>query len=238
MSEDNNMFGNNGQQPEGFRQSEVDLNKRADQQSDVSLQKRADQQSEVSLQKRAGQQSEVNQPPEAGQQNYQQQQSYNGQQPDSGQQQGYNGQLSDYNQQQGYNQNYGDQNQQTPLSGYAEPVYHNQYNAEYEEQGQGFGIASLICGILSIVTCCCSCPCAPLAIVSIVLGILQISKGAGSGRGMAIAGIICSAVGLILMVISLVFTIVMNSSGFADSYYQNYYDIIQELENMDSYPTY
>ena len=55
---------------------------------------------------------------------------------------------------------------------------------------------------------------------------------------MAIAGIICSAVGLILMVISLVFTIVMNGSSFAEDYYENYYDIIQELENMDTYRTY
>lgn len=231
MSEDNNMFGNSGQQPEVSRQSEVDLNKSADQQSEASLQKGADQQSEVC------------QPPEAGLQNYYQPQSYSEQQADYSQQQGYSGQQSDYSQQgysgqQGYTQYYGDQNQQTPRSGYAEPVYHNQYNADNEEQGQGFGIASLICGILSIVTCCCSCPCAPLAIVSIVLGILQISKGAGSGRGMAIAGIVCSAVGLILMIISLVFTIVMNSSGFTGSYYQNYYDMIQELENMDTYRTY
>lgn len=220
MSEDNNVFGSSGQQSDSSQQPEVS------------------QPPQVDLNKNTSQQPEVNQPPQAGLQNYQQQPEYRGQQSDSsGQQQGYSGQMSGYGQQQGYHQYYGDQNQQTPRSGYAEPVYH-QDNTNYEEQGQGFGIASLICGILSIVTCCCSCPCAPLAIVSIVLGILQISKGAGSGRGMAIAGIICSAVGLILMVISIVFTIVMNSSGFTESYYQNYYDIIQELENMDSYRTY
>ncbi len=220
MSEDNNVFGSSGQQSDSSQQPEVS------------------QPPQVDLNKNTSQQPEVSQPPQAGLQNYQQQPEYRGQQSDSsGQQQGCSGQMSGYGQQQGYQQYYGDQNQQTPRSGYAEPVYH-QDNTNYEEQGQGFGIASLICGILSIVTCCCSCPCAPLAIVSIVLGILQISKGAGSGRGMAIAGIICSAVGLILMVISIVFTIVMNSSGFTESYYQNYYDIIQELENMDSYRTY
>ena len=225
MSEDNNMFGNNGQQsepgqqPASFQQPQVNLNKGIDQQPQTNLNEEVSQQPQANLNEGASQQ------PQAGLQNYQQPQGYGGQQPG-------------YNQPQGYNQHYGDQNQQTPLSGHAEPVYHNQYTANYEEQGQGFGIASLICGILSIVTCCCSCPCAPLAIVSIVLGILQISKGAGSGRGMAIAGIICSAVGLILMVISLVFTIVMNGSSFAEDYYENYYDIIQELENMDTYRTY
>lgn len=147
-------------------------------------------------------------------------------------------QQQDYNQQnysqQSYNQQQ-EQNQQTPLSGYAEPVYHNQYNqynTDSREESQGFGIASLICGILAIVTCCCSCPCAPLAIVSIVLGILQISKG--TGKGMAIAGIICSAVGLVLMIICLVFTIVLNTSAdLSNGYYRNYYDILQELEDLD-----
>lgn len=156
-------------------------------------------------------------------------QSYS-QQPDPNQQQGYS-QQPDPNQQQGYSQYYGEQNQQTPLSGYAEPVFHNQYAQNNAEESQGFGIASLICGILAIVTCCCSCLCAPLAIVSIVLGILQITKG--TAKGMAIAGIICSAVGLVFMIICLMFTIFMNTSELSENYYRNYYDILQELEDMD-----
>lgn len=203
MSEENNMFGNNGQQEVEPSQS-------------YSQRQEAEQSQSYSQRQEAEQPQSYSQGQEA-----EQPQSY--------------GQQQNYNQQQDYNSYYDGQNQQTPLSGYAEPVYHNQYN-QYNtgsgEESQGFGIASLICGILAIVTCCCSCPCAPLAIVSIVLGILQISKG--TGKGMAIAGIICSAVGLVLMIICLVFTIFLNtSSDLSKDYYRNYYDILQELEDLD-----
>lgn len=211
MSEENNMFGNNGQQEAEPSQS-------------YSQRQEAEQPQSYS------QMQEAEQP-----QSYGQQQNYNQEPQSYSQQQDYNQQPQSYSQQQEYNQYYDGQNQQTPLSGYAEPVYHNQYNqynTDSREESQGFGIASLICGILAIVTCCCSCPCAPLAIISIVLGILQISKG--TGKGMAIAGIICSAVGLVLMIICLVFTIFLNtSSDLSKSYYRNYYDILQELEDLD-----
>lgn len=92
----------------------------------------------------------------------------------------------------------------------------------------------MICGILSLVTCCCCIPSAPLAIVSIVLGILQLNKG--TTKGMAIAGIICSAVGLVLMIVSLVFSILFGdinySSDFYNDYFNNYYDMIEELEDI------
>lgn len=210
MSEENNMFGNNGQQEAEPSQS-YSQRQEAEQPQSYSQRQEAEQSQSYSRRQEA-----------------EQPQSY-------GQQQNYNQQPQSYSQQQDNNQYYDGQNQQTPLSGYAEPVYHNQYN-QYNtnsgEESQGFGIASLICGILAIVTCCCSCPCAPLAIVSIVLGILQISKG--TGKGMAIAGIICSAVGLVLMIICLVFTIFLNtSSDLSNGYYRNYYDILQELEDLD-----
>lgn len=70
-------------------------------------------------------------------------------------------------------------------------------------QKKGLGIASMICGIVSIVTICCSSflPFVPaiLGIVAIVLGIIQIVKN--ESKGMAIAGIICGAVGLLIYVV-------------------------------------
>ncbi len=180
-----------------------------------------------------GQQPEVNR-----------QDNYNQEPVDSGAQ-GYgqpNGNTSyvGQNQQDPYGQpngntSYGGQNQQTPLSGYAEPVYHQQYNNYNQEESQGFGIASMICGILALVTCCFWCLCIPLAVVSIVLGIIQISKG--TAKGMSIAGIICSAVGLIMTVLLIVFGIVMNSSSGYQNFLHEYNDMLEDLQE-DTYMDY
>ncbi len=68
------------------------------------------------------------------------------------------------------------------------------------EEGPGFSIAGMVCGILSIVLCCCNqYITAVLAIVGLVLSILAV-KGQKPGRGMAIAGIVCSVIGLIIAV--------------------------------------
>ncbi|MDO4167289.1 MAG: DUF4190 domain-containing protein [Eubacteriales bacterium] len=76
---------------------------------------------------------------------------------------------------------------------------YNNYVPEPEE-GPGFSIAGMVCGILSIVLCCCNqYITGVLAIVGLVLSILAV-KGHKPGRGMAIAGIVCSAIGLIIAV--------------------------------------
>lgn len=161
-----------------------------------------------------------------------------GQQPEVNRQDNYNQEPVDSGAQ-GYGQPngsaYGGQNQQTPLSGYAEPVYHNQYNNYNQEESQGFGIASMICGILALVTCCCWCPCAPLAVVSIVLGIIQLSKG--TAKGMSIAGIVCSAIGLIMMIVFLVAGIFMNSSEGYQDFLHEYNEILEDLQE-DTYTDY
>lgn len=185
-----------------------------------------------------GQQPEVNRQDnynqeavDSGAQGYSQQ-SYNGQ--SNGSAYGGQSQQGSYGQPNG-NASYGGQNQQTPLSGYAEPVYHQQYNNYNQEESQGFGIASMICGILALVTCCFWCLCIPLAVVSIVLGIIQISKG--TAKGMSIAGIICSAVGLIMTVLLIVFGIVMNSSSGYQNFLHEYNDMLEDLQE-DTYMDY
>ncbi len=211
MSDENNTFGNDNQQ-EGFGQ-----------------------QPEVNRQDNYNQE-----PVDSGAQGYGQPNgsAYGGQ----GQQDPYgqpNGNAYGGQNQQGYGQPngsaYGGQNQQTPLSGYAEPVYHNQYNNYNQEESQGFGIASMICGILALVTCCCWCPCAPLAVVSIVLGIIQLSKG--TAKGISIAGIVCSAIGLIMMIVFLVAGIFMNSSEGYQDFLHEYNEILEDLQE-DTYTDY
>ena len=80
----------------------------------------------------------------------------------------------------------------------------------------------------------------PLAVVSIVMGVLQLKKG--TGKGMAIAGIICSAVGLVFMIIFMIMGAVMDTSGSFNDYYRNYYrdyyDMLQNMEDMNNYRTY
>ncbi len=95
--------------------------------------------------------------------------------------------------------------------GYNNGGYNNggyrQYTPGNETLGQsnGLAIGSMVTGICSLVLSCCS----PLlsfilAIVSLVLGIYVLTKNR-SGRGMAIAGIVCSGIGLFS---ALIFTIV------------------------------
>jgi len=95
-------------------------------------------------------------------------------------------------------------------------------NQNPQDQSNAFGIASMVCGILSIVTCCFWYIGVILAIVSIVLGILQIRKN--QKKGMAIAGIVCSIVTIVLVIITLVLNNVLYSSGF----YQEYLRALRE----------
>ena len=81
----------------------------------------------------------------------------------------------------------------------------------YGPQGtsNGLAIGSLICGILAIpTTCCCSLASLPVAIAACVMGGLALSKAkampnAYGGKGMAIAGIACGAVGIIFAIVML-----------------------------------
>lgn len=79
----------------------------------------------------------------------------------------------------------------------------------------GFAIASLVLGILSIILACC-CPFLGviLGIIGVVLGCLQKPDPAtGKKPGLAIAGIICSAVGIVSTII---FTIIGVASVASD----------------------
>lgn len=62
-------------------------------------------------------------------------------------------------------------------------------------------IGSLVLGILSIVCCAAWYVSAVLALVGLVLGIIAKSKGNG---GMATAGIVLSAIGLVFMIVIVV----------------------------------
>ena len=73
------------------------------------------------------------------------------------------------------------------------------YYSSSKPAGNGFGIASMVLGILALVFFC-GCINIPLAIISIIFAIIHINRNSGS-KGFAIAGIVTSAISVILTVI-------------------------------------
>jgi Domain of unknown function (DUF4190) len=80
----------------------------------------------------------------------------------------------------------------------------SQVNPGYAPAGpksSGLAIASMVLGIISIVLFCVyylAFPCAVLALVFGVIARSKISRGEGSGGGMAMAGIICGLISIVL----------------------------------------
>lgn len=107
----------------------------------------------------------------------------------------------------GYTQNDYSQNNST----YNNPMYSSNQNQYYstEDTGKvtggniGVSIASLICGIFSIVCCCATYFALVLAIAAITLGIIAIVKKY-DGQGMAIAGIATGGVGIVLFILTFI----------------------------------
>jgi hypothetical protein len=63
----------------------------------------------------------------------------------------------------------------------------------------GFATAGLVCGILSWV-CCCGCPFNVLGLIFSIIALVQINAQAEkqAGWGLALAGLICSAISLLI----------------------------------------
>lgn len=166
----------------------------------------------------------------ASSQDYGRQAGYNGA-PDYNTASGYNG-SPDYNATSGYNSasdfnttsGYNTAPDYNTSSGYNPPPGGSANGYYGQPPSQGFGIASMVCGILALVTCCIWCLSVPLGIVSIVLGILQIQKK--TAKGMAIAGIVCSAIGILLTALISIY------AGFIQRQYMDspmYNEILQEI---------
>lgn len=111
-----------------------------------------------------------------------------------------------YNQQQNGGQNY--YNNSQPGDGFyqTDDSFNSVNNQGYQnyvpepEEGPGYAIAGMVCGILSIVLCCCQIYIsAALAVIGMIFSILVLKNGK-PGKGMAIAGVVCSAIGIIIAV--------------------------------------
>ncbi len=85
-------------------------------------------------------------------------------------------------------------------------TYSMSYEDVYEESKGyiGFAIASLVCGILSIICCCIPGLSSVLSIAAVALGIVTLVKGY-EGRGFAIAGIVTGAIGFPIQIFAIYF---------------------------------
>ncbi len=103
-------------------------------------------------------------------------------------------------------------NDQYQCPQYIQPQYkgQSQYQQPYNQYqmpsqpNYGMAVASMICGIVSIIfNCCLWYISLPAAIVSFILGILSIKNKYG-GKGMAIAGIVLSSIVLFAFVLFII----------------------------------
>lgn len=97
---------------------------------------------------------------------------------------------------------------------YDSPGYSQENPAD---NSKGFAIASLCCGIASILCCCLWYISFFVGIAGIVLGIIAMKKGT-AGKGMATAGLITSIVGIVLAILAIILVVII---AIADPYFYN-----------------
>jgi len=103
---------------------------------------------------------------------------------------------------------------------YEEPASSVNTGSDSEQGPMGYSIASLVCGILGLLCCCCGFFGIALSIAGIVLGIVSLKKNC-EGKGMAIAGIVCGGIGALSGLVGVIAgastSSLMNNIGDIDS---------------------
>lgn len=108
---------------------------------------------------------------------------------------------------------------------------YGQPNGNNKSESEGFGIASLILGIITVLLFC-TCISWITGILAIIFGILQLVKG--NKKGMAVVGLITGGIGLvasIILYILIFFTGLGSYSSYNDIYDHIYDDIYDDIEN-------
>lgn len=98
---------------------------------------------------------------------------------------------------------------QPQQQGYAAPYYPPP--AVQSAPGNGFAVASLILGIVALITSCSLVLSIPCGIIGLILGIVGKAKGAG---GMAVAGIVLSVLALLFTIFFIVCIVVADGAYF------------------------
>lgn len=105
------------------------------------------------------------------------------------------------------------------------------YNDKPNKSQNGYAIASLVLGILSIVCCCSPYISAAMGVISIVFFVID-KKNTGKANGMAIAGLICGIFGLFMAVISIIVSFTSFSESFLNDYMSMLESMMSDIENM------
>lgn len=106
-----------------------------------------------------------------------------------------------------------------------------QMQSQSTESASGFAIAGMVCGILSIVCCCAWYISGILGILGLVFSIMVLVKKL-PGRSLAIAGIICASIGLILAIALLVFALSVDR-GLSSMSPAEWRSLIDSIESME-----
>ena len=123
-----------------------------------------------------------------------------------------------------------DTNDTSSSTGYTDTSYSttDTYSSGYDaysgapEEPKTLSIVSLVCGIVGLLFSCCCCLGLIGDIAAIVTGILAKKKNCG-GQGMALAGIIIGAVGIVIYIITVIINIVTGSSeAFTNSFMEGF----------------
>lgn len=97
------------------------------------------------------------------------------------------------------------------------------YRAEEPAESPALSIVALCLGIASLVLCCCYG--GAIGIAGIIVSVIALN-GRRKGRGMAVAGLVTSIIGVILFVVMILITLI-SSLDYDDIYndiYNGYYD--------------
>lgn len=137
------------------------------------------------------------------------------------------------------NNGYGS-NQYSEVNSYSNNSYNGQANnmnnynnfnqKPVNQESNGFGIAAMVLGIISIVFCWAWFLGPILGILALVFGILQMKKK--TGKGMAITGIITGSVAIVLTIIFYVL-VVIGVLAEDNYYYDDYDDYLQDYDEFD-----
>ncbi len=104
-------------------------------------------------------------------------------------------------------------------------------HSQSTEGASGFAIAGMVCGILSIVCCCAWYISIILSILGLVFSIMVLVRKL-PGRSLAIAGVICASIGLVLTIGMLIFALSVNR-GLSSMSPAEWRSLIESIESME-----
>ena len=133
--------------------------------------------------------------------------------------------------------NFNNQNQNDRQNGAGQdfpPQMTPQYGPVPPKQGTDvLGIVSLVTGILSLLSCCCTWLSIVFGIAAVVCAVLSRNQSANRKfSGMAVAGLVCGIIGLALGILGIVLTLVLGPNLGSDwtKYLEDMEQMLEEME--------